>query len=360
MYKKFVIVKFKNTTVSAILFLILLFQCSDFFAQELHAEAWEAGSQREEVASAYWIDQDFKFEGDPTLALAGNGKAYANGWWKTSLPASPNSYYKFTSYYRHENIENEERSILARLLWKDSNDKLIGFVEYPATLAEKKEDWCQISQIYKCPEDAVYAELEMVYRWDADGSVHFGGTSFLEVTEPSARKVKLATIHLRPRRSESSMENLRQFAELIDSAGSLGADIVCLPEGVTVVGMRKKYLDVSEPIPGPSTEYLGKVAGRNNLYIVAGIYEKDGEAVYNTSVLLDREGRLASKYRKVCLPREEIEGGITPGNYFPTFQTDFGRIGMMICWDVEFPEAARTLRKNGAEVILMPIWGGIN
>lgn len=139
MYKKFVIVKFKNTTVSAILFLILLFQCSDFFAQELHAEAWEAGSQREEVASAYWIDQDFKFEGDPTLALAGNGKAYANGWWKTSLPASPNSYYKFTSYYRHENIENEERSILARLLWKDSNDKLIGFVEYPATLAEKKK-----------------------------------------------------------------------------------------------------------------------------------------------------------------------------------------------------------------------------
>ena len=94
------------------------------------------------------------------------------------------------------------------------------------------------------------------------------------------------------------------------------------------------------------------------MYIVAGILELDGEVVYNTAILLDRSGRLAGKYRKVSLPREEIEGGVSPGNALPIFETDFGKIGMMICWDVAFPEPARMLAMKGAEVILMPIWGG--
>ena len=74
--------------------------------------------------------------------------------------------------------------------------------------------------------------------------------------------------------------------------------------------------------------------------------------------LLARNGTLAGKYRKVCLPDEEIDGGITPGKDYPVFDTDFGRIGMMICWDVHFPEVAREMSARGAEVLLMPIWGG--
>ena len=100
------------------------------------------------------------------------------------------------------------------------------------------------------------------------------------------------------------------------------------------------------------------IAKKYNLYIVAGIYEKDGDTVYNTAVLISRTGEYAGKYRKVCLPREEIQGGITPGKSLPVFDTDFGRIGLMICWDVFFPEPARTLAHKGAEVIFLPIWGG--
>src|SRR5690606_27686717 len=113
-----------------------------------------------------------------------------------------------------------------------------------------------------------------------------------------------------------------------------------------------------EPVPGPTTRYVGEVAKRNNLYIVAGLLEREGEVVYNTSVLIDRKGNLVGKYRKTSLPREEIDGGITPGTSFPVFDTDFGRIGMMICWDVFFPEPARALAQQGAEVIFLPIWGG--
>ena len=145
---------------------------------------------------------------------------------------------------------------------------------------------------------------------------------------------------------------------MVAKAADQHADIVCLPEGITLVGTELNYISASEPIPGPSTKFLGELSKKYHLYIVAGILEKEGEVVYNTAVLLDRNGNLAGKYRKVSLPREEIDGGVTPGDALPVFDTDFGRIGMMICWDVSFPETARTLAKKGAEVILMPIWGG--
>jgi predicted amidohydrolase len=73
---------------------------------------------------------------------------------------------------------------------------------------------------------------------------------------------------------------------------------------------------------------------------------------------IDRAGNLIGKYRKVYLPREEIEGGLSPGSDYPVFRTDFGKVGLMICWDVQYADPARALALRGAEMILMPIWGG--
>ena len=74
--------------------------------------------------------------------------------------------------------------------------------------------------------------------------------------------------------------------------------------------------------------------------------------------LIDRKGNVAGKYRKVYLPREELEVGLTPGSDFPVFKTDFGKVGLMICWDVQYTDPARALALGGAELILLPIWGG--
>jgi predicted amidohydrolase len=137
-------------------------------------------------------------------------------------------------------------------------------------------------------------------------------------------------------------------------------DLVCLPEGITVIGTGKSYADVSEAAPGPTTERLGRLARKLNAYIVAGIYEREGRVVYNTAVLLDRQGRLAGKYRKTHLPREEWEAGITPGDAYPVFTTDFGRIGLIICYDLQFPEPSRAMAAQGAEILVLPIWGGFD
>jgi predicted amidohydrolase len=330
-----------------------------FFSSVQPFEDWTFKSQRPEIFPKHWVEQDFQSQGKPGLALSGNDKEHANGCWTKTLPVVAGKSYKFSINYLANHVEEPNRSVLARVLWQDENGKRVGRAEYPRTLFKKNaQSLSTIEQVYIAPEKSAQAQLELVYRWDADGSVYFINPVLKETSNLAPRLVNIASIHYRPRNSKGTQDNLNKFAAFVDEAGKKGADIVCLPEGITLAGTGKKYLEVSEPVPGPSTEFLGKVAKKNNLYIVAGIYEIEGEIVYNTSVLLGRDGSLVGKYRKVCLPREEIQGGITPGKEFPVFDTDFGRIGMMICWDVFFPEPARALALKGAEIIFMPIWGG--
>jgi predicted amidohydrolase len=115
--------------------------------------------------------------------------------------------------------------------------------------------------------------------------------------------------------------------------------------------------ECAESIPGPSADYFGQLAKRHDAYIVAGLVERDGRLIYNVGVLIGPDGNVAGKYRKVCLPRSEIEAGIQPGEDYPVFDTRFGKVGMRVCYDGFFPEPARELSKNGAEVIAFPVWG---
>ena len=130
-----------------------------------------------------------------------------------------------------------------------------------------------------------------------------------------------------------------------------------LPETLTYFGTGLSYAACAEAVPGPSTAYFGELARKHNLYVVAGLLERDKHLIYNVAVLIGPDGKVVGKYRKVCLPRGEIEGGITPGTEYPVFDTRFGKVGMMVCYDGFFPEVARELSNRGAEVIAWPVWG---
>ena len=351
----------KVTTFRFLLFLSLVYSANSTLAQyaNLSSKVWKLSSQRATLMPRGYVDQDVTFQGAATLAIEGDGNENINGNWQTTIDVNASTFYEFRAYFHPEKVDELYRSVLTRIVWLDASGKQVGTTEYPATAEEKTpENWYQIHQIYKVPEKVQKARLELVYRWNADGRVNFGGISMIKTDDPGPRNVRLATIHHRPANSSGAMENLEEFATFIGQADADKADILCLPEAITLVGTGSDYVSASEPVPGPTSEFLGEIAKRHQMYIVAGILEKDGETVYNTAILLDRSGNLAGKYRKVSLPREEIDGGISPGNAFPVFDTDFGRIGMMICWDVTFPEAARALALKGAEVILMPIAGG--
>ena len=328
-------------------------------AVKLKGKAWTFKCQRDEIAPEYGVDKILKYNGKETMTLSGGGKDYANGSWTADFEVVSGRFYDFSVHFKVSDVEEPARSIVAKITWLDKDGKRTGFKEYPDYAPdEQKKEWQQVRQVYQVPEGVAKARVELVYRWDADGQVWFGGVDLMEVTPPAPRMVRLAAIHHRPRNTKSPEENLNQYARYLHEAGNQKADIVCLPEGITLVGNGKTYVEVSEPVPGPTTQFLGQIAKEHQMYIVAGILERDGPVVYNTAVLLGRDGELVGKYRKVSLPREEIEGGVTPGNSFPVFDLDFGRVGMMICWDVTFPEPASALASQGAEVIFMPIWGG--
>src|SRR5207247_1547172 len=135
------------------------------------------------------------------------------------------------------------------------------------------------------------------------------------------------------------------------------ADLVVLGETLTYAGVGSSYADCAETIPGPSTDYFGALAKKHGLYVVAGLIERDRHQLFNVAVLIGPDGKVAGKYRKVCLPDGEYDKGMSPGSDYSVFHTSLGRIGMMICYDGFFPEVARELSNRGAEIIAWPVWG---
>lgn len=327
--------------------------------QEAGESDWRTESQRDEIAPEAWKEKQVRFGDGHTLALGGGGRDHADGRWTRKVSVRPETFYEFRSHFSSRKVDEPGRSILARVLWQNERGEQIGPAEYPATVHEQKSgQWGLLRQVYRSPASAASAKLELHYRWDGDGVVYFEPASFEPSERPAPRLVRLATIHYRPERGKTADENMATFADLIADAAAQGADIVGLPEGMTLAGTGKTYVEVSEPVPGPTTRTLGEIARAHGIYIVAGLLERDGPVVYNTAVLIGRDGKLEGSYRKVSLPREESDGGVTPGDVYRTFDTDFGRVGILICWDVTFPEGARELAQDGAEVIMLPIWGG--
>jgi predicted amidohydrolase len=206
------------------------------------------------------------------------------------------------------------------------------------------------------PPEADAATLTLEVKWPEGGSVLFRRVSVRPTETPAPRKVKVGAVYLRPANSTPE-KNMDLWCAKVDEAGKLGLDFVCLGEAILQVGTRASGVDVAEAIPGPSTERLGAAAKKNRVWVVAGLYERSGSRIYNTAVLLDRDGRLAGKYRKVHLPREEWTKGITPGTEYPVFKTEFGTIGIQICYDWFFPEAAEIFALKGAEILFAPTWG---
>jgi predicted amidohydrolase len=160
-----------------------------------------------------------------------------------------------------------------------------------------------------------------------------------------------------PHGGKTAMDSCRQFEPLLADAARQKADLVVLPETITCTGNGLSYAEAAERIPGPSTEYFAALAKRHALHLVVGLVERDAPLIFNTTVLIGPDGAIIGKYRKVALPRTEIEAGVAPGHEYPVFDTKLGKIGMMVCYDGFFPEVARQLALRGAEIIAFPVAG---
>ncbi|OYT51278.1 hypothetical protein B6U66_04260 [Candidatus Bathyarchaeota archaeon ex4484_135] len=152
--------------------------------------------------------------------------------------------------------------------------------------------------------------------------------------------------------------NLAKMEEMAKRAKREGADLVVFPElSATGYVCRDLFYELAEPVPGPATEKMAEVARETGLYIVFGLPEKSrisGSVLYNTSVLVGPGGFVGS-YRKMFLPTHSVfeeKRYFRPGDKVEVFDTGLCRIGLMICYDVFFPEVARLLRLKGAQFIV--------
>lgn len=151
-------------------------------------------------------------------------------------------------------------------------------------------------------------------------------------------------------------DNIARARGLLDQAGKRGSDVALLPE--IFATKRTTVQGQAEAVPvGPASTMMAEAARKYRMYVIGSIYEQDGDKVYNTAAIFDRDGKLVGKYRKTHLPDEELQAA-SAGDSYPTFKTDFGTIGVMICWDMHFPEAARCLALGGAEIIFWPTMYG--
>ena len=157
--------------------------------------------------------------------------------------------------------------------------------------------------------------------------------------------------------------NLKKTLALTERAAKQGANIICTQEL-----FRSQYFcqnedhenfKLAEPIPGPSTQAFQKIAKKHGVVIVASLFEKRASGLYhNTAVIIDADGSLLGIYRKMHIPDDPLyyeKFYFTPGDTgFRAWNTKFGKIGVLICWDQWYPEGARLTAMQGAEILFYP------
>lgn len=151
---------------------------------------------------------------------------------------------------------------------------------------------------------------------------------------------------------EQIQEALKKSSQLIVTTEALNTTI--LPND-----LRYNFLDFAEPLDGEIIDKFMKLSKRYKAYIVAGLYTKRNEKAYNSAILFNPMGEIACIYDKVHLAYGE-EKSITAGNKFCIYKTEFGNVSMLICWDMQYPEAAREVTLMGADIIACPTWGWEN
>ena len=176
--------------------------------------------------------------------------------------------------------------------------------------------------------------------------------------------MKSLTVGLIQQRNTASIdENRRRLVERIREAAGRGAGLIVLPELHNTLYFCDRQdparFDLAEPIPGPSTGYFGELARELEVVLVLSLFEKRGAGLYhNTAVVLERDGSIAGRYRKMHIPDDpgyNEKFYFTPGDLgFTPIRTSVGVLGVLICWDQWYPEAARIMALRGADVLIYP------
>jgi len=326
-----------------------------FEASAVKPENWTITGPVSAMQPSVAIDSMMQFSEKYSLKMESNNPN-VQGKALQTVDIKGGQTYLFSARFRAMNIESIDKSVLIRIKWF-SGEQQIGY-NYIYHITDDKDGWLLASDKIKAVAGAETAEISLVFRWST-GTLWWDDISMEPSDAVPPRNAVVGTMYFRPP-GPTVEKNIALMSDMLDQAGKAGCDIVCLPEGWptcdTGLGMTKVEANT---LGGSASQMMSQKAKQYKMYIVSGLYSWVGDTLKNVAVLYDRQGKIQGIYEKIQLPDAETEQGAVPGNTFPVFTTDFGIIGILICWDIAFPEVSRILALNGAEILFCPIWGDV-
>src|SRR6266487_668724 len=199
------------------------------------ADGWTSAAPREEIRPQFQQEETGGKSGHGALIIRADEREGLHGWWQKTFSVTGGQYYRFSVWYHAENVAVPRRSVLSRVLWRDEAGKEVkrregvvtnfsqGVVasaepEYPRDAGAGIDGWVEMSGVYEAPPGATRALVELHLLWAPKSSVEWSDVSFLPTEAPAPRKVRLASVHYRPRGAKTPMDACRQFAPLIEGA----------------------------------------------------------------------------------------------------------------------------------------------
>lgn len=327
---------------------------SSMIASEECSSGWASWYPMPSLAPQFTVAQREPLR----LRISGGGCPHPFGAWCQRVPVQPGKAYRLRVVVDCKGIGDLGLHVTPHIVWRRGDLPEEHCAEDAIQSYQQDGEQLVGDGVFVAPGNCNAAEVRLLLRYAPEGQVGFSEVSLTESSPPNPRTVKVGTMRFRPDSGASLEDHVGAHAEQIDRLGATNPDLVLLPEFSNMSALPQyrgtELLRVAEQIPGPFCAMLAEKARAYRCYVCAGILERDGEFIFNAAVLYDRQGNLVGKQRKVHPYWPEEPLGILPGDSFEVFDTDFGTVGIMICYDSWWPESARILALKGAEVILFP------
>lgn len=312
-------------------------------------DQWKPVSPREPLRPAFGWEKG-------SLWVSGNGNPYIFGYWAQSVPLEGDDAYTLRVEFEILGIDDPNLNVMNLALWQRAGRRMEGCPGDIVTSFHSKGNLIVGENTFPRVHDVIAVEIQLGLRFSTHGQVRWRSVQLLPGRRPASRPVRVAAVRWGQGTGTTLEKNIEYASDIVGQAASLGSDLVLIPEAMDIGCSSVKPEEVAAPVPeGPVCTALAESAKTHGINVCAGVIERDGDLLFNTAVLFDRQGGFVGSYRKVhpYWP-EEMFYGVSPGSDFPVFDLDFGKVGVVICYDSWFPESFRVLALKGAEMILMP------
>ena len=310
-----------------------------------------------EVPEVKDLAQFSRGENSSSLNIRLSNDLYGLGKWVCRFPLTGNKSYLLNGACITESSETDVYFIYTLF---DGDGNMI--IRDHATECERCGDCLRFGEIIDAPKETTEIKIEMWLKGNY-AYASWQQPSLCEIEPLPPRKVRVSIAYIKPdgKGLRPIEDNIEVILKSIDESAKYNPDLIILSEGMDARDTGIPLKDHAEDIEsGRICSLVRERAAKYGSYIVYNFHEIDNGEYYNTSALFGRRGEICGKYRKTHLTVTELEKGLTPGSSYPVFDTDFGKLGILICWDHYFSVPAEEIAKAGAEIVAVSSAGDAN